>query len=861
MSRTTISMFLSHADTLSVEFGKRVMDPNEIQDLLYSLNTIIIPNSEIIQSFARMYYSSSKDITMKVLGTKQVVSINETTKRFKIDTSITAVSTKTTPIDAISRTAERIELSKQFSNILIANSNWSIRVSLIKQLNNPSEFATKLKTAKEMLVDTPLDVMNPDAFDFVIVELVRTTNEPITPSELTELIQLVQLDNNDQYQESIFAIAKDIYRDSKIIARFRRESGFKRLCPNPVELNRPIYFKQVLPHIDEYYITDKMDGVHAVLVIDEIFRRSGGKKIHLGAHIYAVSDQIYEISPMMIPAKTFIEHTVLDTEMMTDKNGDRTFHCFDVIALASKRITGLPFEQRFAQFKAVNSLMKKHAVGSVKEFIHLTKEDYCTQITQFYNKKRDYNIDGIIFTPMGMFYKDAVKQRKSKFDRIYNTEYSNTISFKWKPLDQLTIDFYMMKHPTKKGSYILCSGVDRNTFDKLRLTFFDGYVAPASPNASKYFPIQFETYDGAFNYVWTPPDKIPKTLDGMVGEFRLADKKQPLDIPQLIRLRTDRIQDVAKGEYYGNALRYAELIWHSICYPLKIEDLCSPISSAYFAVSDEDGWYKASRSFNSFVKTYLMETYLPPTGNARLMDIAAGRGQDLARAIELGYTEIVALDKDTDALSELLDRKHNLRVRSKNATASIHIKKIDLEDSMETTTKALKLPTKSADSIMINFAIHYICHAASAGKQDPITEFAKLCAFYLKSGGRVMITAFNGEDIFEKLKEANEWSIEEHDRVKYSIKRAYSSDELTNNDQGIDVLLPFSNGNYYREYLVNYQFIQKMFEENGFVLVKTDGFGSLIRTYKQQNTRGYKELTQGDKDYVALYGYMIFEKK
>ncbi|KAL4123621.1 hypothetical protein PRIC2_009472 [Phytophthora ramorum] len=100
--------------------------------------------------------------------------------------------------------------------------------------------------------------------------------------------------------------------------------------------------------------------------------------------------------------------------------------------------------------------------------------------------------------------------------------------------------------------------------------------------------------------------------------------------------------------------------------------------------------------------------------------------------------------------------------------------------------------------------------------------------------------------------------------MKHASKKdtymTFSSDVLTDNDQAIDVLLPFSGAMYYREYLVNYDYVQKVFEANHFKLVKTDGFGSLLRSYKKQNARGYNSMTTEDREYVSLYGYMIFER-
>ncbi len=879
-SRSLISAMLSGKNDLSVELKKRVIDPSAVETYISSFESIAVPKSRVIANVAKMFYKSAtgQDVKMKVLGTDTSSMFNEQAKSCKLDSSSTIVSKKITQIPSVPHMASRAELTMQITMALLADPNWLLRIGLTKRIDNPTELMTRLKPAKDALMDTPFSRMDQAAFDYITTELVRVNQEPIEYVELIDLVDLVAgssaLDetSDEEYQGAIFELAKDIYRDATMISRFKRESGFKRLCPSPIELNRILFFKKLLPAIDTYYMTDKMDGLHAVLVIDEVFKTHGRKKNCIGTNIYAVSDKIYDVSSGDIrqAKNTFVEHTVLDVEMMVDAGSNITFHCFDIIAMKSRRVVGLPFHKRFEHFGAADALLDKYDLGGVKEFIKLSKSEYCAQITEFYNKPRPYKIDGIIFTPAGMFYKDAVKLRKSRFDRVLNTGYTDTISFKWKPLEQLTIDFYIMDYPKQKGHYALCSGVDIATFNKLKMSFFDGYKAPDSPNAFQYFPIQFETYDGEFEFVWKPSSADTQVIAsaigddasivGMVGEYQLADRNGILAKPRLLRLRTDRTGDIARGEYYGNALRYSELIWHSIKYPLLIETMCGSASNAYFAADDTDGWYRASRGFNSFVKSYLMEMYLPAGQNSRLMDIAAGKGQDLARTIDLGYSEVVALDKDTDALTELLERKYNLRVKTKHSSAAVHIKKIDLEDSAADTIKALKLAGDSADSMMINFALHYICHSALPNKSEPLVEFAKLCQFYLKPRGRVMITTFNGEDVFNRLATENEWSVSENNRLKYSIRKGYASDTLTNLDQSIDVLLPFSAGEYYQEFLVNYGYVQAVFEQHGLGLITSDSFESLLRTFRKQNMRGYREMTAGDKEYVSLYGYMIFEK-
>lgn len=866
-NRTTSFLSQSRDSKITILLEQRIMDPIEVKELLSSLPQKLIAE----QQLAKMYHQCSQvcDITLKNFASNQTTMFKEGVKVFNYQENLRLYAFNTEPINKVSATAAKINIMKSFTFELENQKNWVLRIDLIKSLDNPLEFKTKLSSAKKALIDTEFDSMHPSAYDHVEIKLEQLEPSTVSVADIADLIEEVQLKEaiNEQYQQHIYSLAKDIFRDSMTISQFKRQSGFKRLCSNTVELSRPMFFKHIIPAIDTFYITDKIDGTRAMLVIDEVYRRSGHKRIFLGVDIKAISDKVYDIVTFAKPSTSSTietDHTVLDVEMM-EVDGKFEFYCFDVIALKSKRLGGYCFKQRFARFDEINTLMQKHDLGQVKKFIKLQKDTFASQIKELYSAKSSYHIDGIIFTPEGVEYKTAMKGRKNNHERIFNTGYTNTISFKWKPVDQLTIDFYLMAHSTKKGSYVLCSGVDTKTFKQLKLEFFEGYKAPASPNAHQYFPIQFEPYDGEFDYVWTPTKeelKDKESLDGLVAEFSFADENGLFSVPKLMRYRSDRVQDIAKGEYYGNALRYAELIWHSVKHPLTIENMTSQTDNDGYFADESTDWYKAQRNYNSFVKTYLMENYLytPSNGDASLLDVAAGKGQDLARSIDIGFNEILLLDKDTDALYELLERKYNLRLKHKNSSANVHVKMFDLEDSAEDNIKLLKVPAERFHAGMISFAIHYIAHSAKPEQKDPLTEFAKFIAYNLKKGGRFMITTFNGEDIFKLLEKTQEWNLKENGRVKYSITKQYSSDTFTEKDQSIGVMLPFSGGKYYSEYLVNYDHLQKVFEANGFKLIKTDGFGSLMRTFKKQNTRAYESLTEEDKEYVSLYGFLIFEK-
>jgi hypothetical protein len=907
----SISSFLTLSGATSIELNKLVLDPAEVNTYIEGFKKMVETTSACEYAFVKLFHRSSNedgtyDIKIKTFTQadnprSSMTMINEHLQRQSFTVgkgNVVIEKALIKSIPKVPQTAERLEITKRTSFAVIDYEDWLLHIDLVKRLTNPAEFAMKLSNAKRNLVDTPLNQMDSSAYDFVRTSLLHLNPEsPPRAPEVRDIVNDILVASSvgdkdtQQYQNEIYVLARDVFRDPMLISKFKQESGFKRLCANAVELSRPIYFKQVLPAIDTFFLTDKMDGMRAMLVINEMYRRHDRKRVFLGAEIKAIADRVYPISQTMHPtgSSVQIERTVLDVEMMTDAKGKHSFHCFDVIMIASKRMSNSPFKDRIRKFGIVNELLAKYELGGVKEFIRLTKDSFGQQIKAFYEVKRSYHIDGLIFTPQGMYFKDAIAGKKhgrtgEKYERVFNTDYASTVSFKWKPLDQMTIDFYMMANPKKQGSYMLCSGIDAKTFALLRMSFFEGYEAPVSPNSHKYFPIQFSASDGSFTAEWTPTADEMKTtsyplaglagLAGLVGEFAFANRDNSmLQHPKLVRLRLDRNHDVELGQYYGNAFRYAELIWHSVRHPLTMETLCANSSAdTYFAANDSDDWYKAQRNFNSFAKTYILEKFLYATASskAKLIDVAAGKGQDLARAIDVGYEEIVALDRDVDALYEMLDRKYNLRVKRTGATATIHLKQMDLEDTADTTIAKLNIPRGAADSVMINFAIHYICHSAYPARSDPLVEFAKLCSFYLKPGGRVMITAFDGEEVFKLFADQaktitsdtqSTWSVNENNRLKYSIKRMYSSDELMLTDQAIDVLLPFSAGEYYREFLVNYGHVQQVFEQQGFTLATTDSFGSLLRMYKKENTRGFAALTEADRQYVSLYGYQVFEKK
>ena len=72
------------------------------------------------------------------------------------------------------------------------------------------------------------------------------------------------------------------------------------------------------------------------------------------------------------------------------------------------------------------------------------------------------------------------------------------------------------------------------------------------------------------------------------------------------------------------------------------------------------------------------------------------------------------------------------------------------------------MPIGNFDTGLINFAFHYLC-----GSNNSIDNFCKLVSCFIKDDGFFIITCFNGENIFNLLKDNKEIEYKEGSVVKY----------------------------------------------------------------------------------------------
>lgn len=845
-----------------------------------------LSSSIIINEYINIYYDNSnirltkqfkngenmnKDIYLKKHTLSKTYNGNINSQvikkyniKLKLEETLDNLIVKNSKLTDIKMVNIKLRLS-----FILNDENFRIDFDLIKNINLKENNLKEIKNRifKEYQLTNIIDEINYEIFDEMILETEFLNEKELNNADLDNAIKFIQNlfnetnnINSNNYQDYIYLIATFIISNKNYLENFKFKSGLKKLLNNVIEMNSEFYIKNIKPQIENFYVTDKIDGQRCIIIYNEYKNKK---------NIKLITNKMYQIKEYNDEIKTS-NYTILDSEFIISEElknediisfNDVKLYIFDIIALNNKTTADIPFEERY---KLINDGYEKVKIinANCKDYIKLSS-NYKKELDIFYNKKRNnknYQIDGLIFTPTSMVNNASYKYK-------INSNYNNMIGYKWKPIEEITIDFYIKELPKNlynnypynefdvksKTIYILFSGISKQDFDKLNMTYLTNYtkIIPEEFHNNNYFPIQFSTSDKPINYVFISDDK---KLDGLIGEFLYTKDKWKLK-----KIRLDRTVELNRGEYFGNYFKIAELIWNNIKNPLTFDMLINDTISNYFLVDDNE-LYKAVRSYNSFIKSYLLETVvnskLTDKNNKEwIIDLASGKGQDLGRINNLGFKNGIFLDNDKNALMELINRKFNLR-STQHKNMKIYTQEINLTTNYKTIIKSLEqfnASKESIDIIICNFAIHYII-----SQESDLINLIQLLNYYLKPNGRFIFTCFNGQKVFNLLNTSNEWNMYENDFLKYSIKKLYNSNKFNNTGQKIDVLLPFSNNKYYSEYLINLDYLINVFNDNNFVTEISESFSCLFNNFK--NNKQFTLLSKADKEFIDLYQFTIIKK-
>jgi len=421
----------------------------------------------------------------------------------------------------------------------------------------------------------------------------------------------------------------------------------------------------------------------------------------------------------------------------------------------------------------------------------------------------------------------------------------------------------------------------------------------------KYVPMQFyptEPSDykagicnlmvrDAEKHMFTEANEIIE--DNMIIEFSYDMKKDEQWRWVPLRIRYDKTAQLRAGEpNYGNAFHVANNNWHSIHNPIS-QTMIMTGDGIPAELGDDDVYYnkvagasktRALRDFhNLYVKSLLIGSVAKP-GNT-LIDLAVGKGGDFPKWIDAKLKFVFGVDISRDniqnrmngAYARYLNYRKQYRVMPAalfvNGNSSVNIRKTTgiLVDKDKQITKAVfgqgpkdvkslgqgvynqyGVGSEGFDVCSIQFAIHYMFE-----NQETLHNFLQNVSEVTKEGGYFIGTSYDGERIFNMLKNVQEneskvimggneatGDLKKIWEVTKRYDRAEFNDDETCLGYAIDVFQETINKTF-REYLVNYSYLTRVLENYGFVLVS-----------KEELEKLHSPFTQGTALFTDLFNKM-----
>ena len=352
--------------------------------------------------------------------------------------------------------------------------------------------------------------------------------------------------------------------------------------------------------------------------------------------------------------------------------------------------------------------------------------------------------------------------------------------------------------------------------------------------------------------------------DNMIVEFRYDATREEgwRWIP--LRVRYDKTADFRSGgKNFGNAYHVANSNWHTIHNPITTEML-STGEDIPDELGDDDVYYNRitnsnlTRSLRDFHNLYVKRKLIGAVsvrGNT-LIDLAVGKAGDMSKWIDAKLRFVFGIDISRDNIENRLDgacaRYLNYRKRFKrmpnalfvSGNSSVNIRNGDgvFTDKDKMITKAVfgkgaknevelgkgvykqyGIGSSGFDVCSIQFAVHYMFE-----NLQTLNNFLRNVSETTKVGGYFIGTSYDGSKVFSMLKtlEQNDSKqIMEGDRKIWEVTKRYDRKEFkadaSSVGYAIDVFQESINKTF-REYLVNYEYLDRMMENYGFVPITRD---------------------------------------
>jgi hypothetical protein len=381
--------------------------------------------------------------------------------------------------------------------------------------------------------------------------------------------------------------------------------------------------------------------------------------------------------------------------------------------------------------------------------------------------------------------------------------------------------------------------------------------------------------------------------DGNIVEFRYdVDKsKQWKWIP--LRFRADKTAKYKQGlTEFGNAYHVANSNWHSIHNPIT-KEMITTGNNIPDELEDDDVYYnrvnsssdktRALRDFHNLFVKKLLITSVSRRGDI-MIDYACGKAGDFSKWIAANLSFVFGIDISKDNLENRTDgacaRFLNYRKDFKsvpyalfvngNSSANIKSGAAMLNDKAIQITKAVfgegakegmesrlgkavvRQYGKGEEGFNVSscqFALHYFFET-----QNTFQNFIRNVSECTKVGGYFIGACYDGKLIYNLLKSKKEGeSIQLYDDDKkiWEIRKEYNVDYFEDDASSIGYQISVyqeSINKMFPEFLVNFDYLERVMENYGFNLITRDEAKSI-------------GLPEGSGLFGELFNTMIDETK
>jgi hypothetical protein len=377
--------------------------------------------------------------------------------------------------------------------------------------------------------------------------------------------------------------------------------------------------------------------------------------------------------------------------------------------------------------------------------------------------------------------------------------------------------------------------------------------------------------------------------DNTIVEFAYNSNNPEFWRWEPLRVRSDKTSELRSGvKNFGNAYHTANSNWQSIHNPISETILMT--GNGVTVNNDDDVYYnkisktsetQALRDFhNLYVKSMLINK-VSKSGYS-LIDYAVGKGGDLPKWISANLNFVLGLDLSKDNIENRLDgvcaRYLNYAQRYAvipkalflhgNSSHNIKDGSALYDDKSRQIIKALFGEGTKNEVLLgkgvynnygivkngfnissIQFAMHYMFES-----ENVLNEFIKNITQCTALEGYFIGTCYDGSKIFNMLNSLNideSISLFKNEKKIWELTKKYDAKEFNDDESSLGYAINVYQetiNKTFKEYLVNFKYLLRIMENNGFVLLNET-------EYKQLNLPG----SMGNFEH--LYNFMTNELK